>query len=987
MPGGQRRIRVFATALACTLIPIGAVAGADDAPLVEIAVGAADRAMQPGAEIDVLLGGAAVEGVERIAPGAAGPLRIVLYLDYPSARPASVQALASTLTEQSDRLAAMAGLEIVEADPDPRPMERWRTREELEQNVSRLALRGAEDDEVANLRREFLAALEEGAESPQLLAEEAYRVELEHRRARLDTLLAWTAAQGRSSGRRLLVLLDDNLGLDAAAFYRGRVPDAGVPESSAGEAPALDELSSALAAYGWTLMPILPDDGAPEGRLRYAPDAETPVGFRLGLGRRPSETAGGEADLGLAARRAAPVDHAARRTGGERLAALDALADAISRFASRPVLRFRASGLEPGDTVPLSARTRGGEALLAPEIVSLGTPPAIAALRARRAIAGETIEGGLTVRSAIEFDPAALGEVPSRYEARVDLAELRRRERDRKSASFRVTLAVHVESDEILIKHDVVRGVDLAGGDEWLHEGSLRLPAATDGAVVLVELLETGDWGESFAAFVRRRADAPGEPATTGARDPGALLPGARIIRLVAPERDVVLGRARIRAEVDARVRRLVYMLDGKRVATRRGEPWDAILDLGQDPRQRLVVAIAYGAGDVELGRDGLLLNDAARGFAVRIVEPRAGRRVGPVDVEAALDLPQSATLDRLEFYWQDQLVATARRPPFRQRLFIPVAAQPGFVRVAAHLADGRVAEDVVLMNADRFEEQVTVNLVELYVVVTDRAGKPVRDLDEDDFAILEEGVPQRIEAFARAGDLPVTVGLALDSSLSLFLKMPELKRAAAAFVEGLVEQRDQAFLVGFSSQPTVVRATTGDLGHVVKGIQSLQPSGNTALWEAMVLSLLQLQEIAGRKALIVFYDGDDEDQDFSFSTSLKMAEKVGVPVYLIVMNDGLARTGPSGFTTKNRAERLERVARTGGGKVFYVRTDADLGEIFAAIRDELRSHYLLTYYPEVVSADGSEGAAPAIPRWRPIEVRVNRAGLTARTLAGYENL
>ncbi len=494
------------------------------------------------------------------------------------------------------------------------------------------------------------------------------------------------------------------------------------------------------------------------------------------------------------------------------------------------------------------------------------------------------------VRSAIEFDPELVEETTSRYEARVDLADLRKRRDGLDRASFRVTLAVHVESGEVLIKHDLVRDVALGGSDEWVQEGSLRLPTETDGAVVLVELLETGDWGDSFAAFVRRRA-APAESTATaataadapraGAPRPATMLPAARMVHLVPPDRNVVYGRSRIRAEVDTRVKRLVYMLDGKRVATRRGEPWDVMLDLGNDPRQRMLVAIAYGPNDVELARDGLLLNDAARGFGVRIVEPRAGRRAGPVDVEAAVDLPQGAVLDRVEFYWMDQLVSTVRRPPFRQRVLIPVSAGAGFIRVAARLTDGRAAEDVVMMNADRFEEQVTVNLVELYVVVTDRGGKPVRDLDAADFTVLENGLPQRVETFSRAGELPITVGLALDSSLSMFIEMPALQQAAVSFVDGLIEQRDQSFLIGFGAQPTVVSAATGDLDHVIEGIRSLEPTGNTAVWEGVVLSMLQLQEVAGRKALVVFYDGDDEDEEFSFTTSLKMAEKVrraGVP-------------------------------------------------------------------------------------------------------------
>jgi VWFA-related protein len=851
--------------------------------------------------------------------------------------------------------------------------------------VSRIALRGVEDDEVARLRSEYLAELDAGNEAPAVLAEEAHRLEVEHRRARRDELLAWVAAQGRTSGRRVLVLLDDNLGLDAEAFYRSRLGDGVAATLASSEPSSLDELAVALASYGWTLMPILTADADSGKRLRYAPDADTPVGFRFTLGKREDQ-GDGEVDLGFARRRPAEVEAAAQRTGGERVADLALLAEQLDAFAARPVLRFAAAAIEPGAPVRLAVRAGGGGDVLAPDLIATGTPAAVAALRARRAIAGESVEGGLTVRSAIEFDPEAIDDAGSRYEARVDLRELRGRVGSLERASFRVTLAVHVESDEVLVKHELVRDVELDAGDEWLHQGTFRLPADTDGAAVLVELLETGDWGESFAGFVRRRAGADAAAASDAAR-PGALAPSARMVLLQAPERDVVLGKSRIRAEVDARVRRLVYLLDGKRVATRRGEPWDAVIDLGSDPRQRLLVAIAYGAADVELGRDGLLLNDAARGFAVRIVEPSSGRGVGPVDVEAALEVPPGALLDRVEFYWSDQLMATSRRPPFRQRLFIPVVASPGFVRVAAYLADGRVTEDVVLMNADRFEERVTVNLVELYVVVTDRAGKPVRDLSQEDFAILEEGAPQQIETFSRAGDLPITVGLAIDSSLSLFLKMPDVRTAATEFVDGLIDQRDQAFLVGFGSHPTVVRATTGDLGHVAEGISSLEPTGNTALWEGVVLSMLQLQEIVGRKALVVFYDGDDEDEDFSFTTSLKMAEKVGVPVYLIIMNNALARTGPEGFTTKHRAERLEKIARTGGGKVFYVSTEADLGEIFGAIRDELRSHYLLTYYPDMVPDAAAEDDDELIPRWRPIEVRVKRPGLQARTLAGYEKL
>ncbi|MDX1384577.1 MAG: VWA domain-containing protein, partial [Thermoanaerobaculia bacterium] len=684
---------------------------------------------------------------------------------------------------------------------------------------------------------------------------------------------------------------------------------------------------------------------------------------------------------GGAARRPAALRVAAAAAGGAVFRDLGDLLPWLDGVTARRGLRLRGVALEAGGLAALSVEGGSDLEVVAARWVGRSTPEATAAMRARRSLAGEDTDAEVQVRSAIEFDPDSLGESESRLEARFDLFEIPGRSQ-LETASFRVTVGVHLETGELLMRHDVVPDVAIAGRDEWLYEDALRLPAETDGAVVLVELLETGDWGESFASFIRTRVDLP--PAVTEDAQ-RSLLPGRRLLQLEAPQRAVSVGRVAIAAEVDPSVRRLVYMLDGRRVATRRRAPWGTTVDLGPDPRQRLLVAIAYDRQGRELARDGLVLNEVARSFSVQIQEPRPGRRVGPVDVQAEVNSPDGVAVERVEFYWQDEHVATVRRAPWRQRLLIPVAAQPGFIRVAAYLADGRVAEDVVLMNADQFEELVTVNLVELYVVVTDRTGQPVRDLGADDFEIYEEGVLQEMESFDRAGDLPITVGLALDSSLSLFLKMPDVQVAASAFVDGLMKDRDRAFLVGFSSSPRVVRATTTNLDNIVTGIHSLTPEGTTALWEAVVLSLLQLQEASGRKAMVIFYDGDDEDEDFSFGTALKLARDVRVPIYLIVMNNAAARTGGRSFSTKNRAERLERIARAGGGRVFYVRTDDDLGDIFAAITAELRSHYLLTYYPKIVEPEGSGPTVDPDDVWRPISVEVKKPGLLARTLAGYE--
>jgi VWFA-related protein len=927
-----------------------------------------------------------LESFEEVAAGWSGAGRSVLYLDLASSRVGSIQRLASALGDRGQELVGLGDFEIVEANPAPRSLPKAAGSDELEQTLNRLFLRSGEGHEVAALRAQFLDELRRSPAEAVDLARGAHRLEVEVRRRQLDTLIAWVAAQQSPRGPHLLVLANDDLGLDGRGFYEGALPE-DLRATAGGQGwarePDASDVAEVLASYGWALL-LLAEEVGDEGRLRYQPSEDLPVGFRFALGGRDQEAESDEVDLSWQTGSRSALEEAVRVTGGELIDDLGELVGRMQLYAERRGVRFRAPQLPIGRLGSLRIESRDGGAVPAPERVGVATPQVVAEMRARRALGGESTDAEVLVRSAIEFDVERISAEPSRLEARVDLFEVRQRLQDLDRSSFRVTIGVHLEDGELLTRHDEVHDVDVAGQDEWIYESSLRLPPETDGAVVLVELLETGDWGESFASFVRARDAVAGDAPASVEAVPEDLLPGRRVLRLEPPTRAVMTGRVPIRAQVDPRVQRVVYTLDGKRVATRRREPWGTTIDLGSNPRQSLLVAIAYDRDGSEVGRDGLVLNDAAQTFDVRITEPPPGKRIGPVDVEAEVTLPAEAVVDRVEFYWLDQLVSVVRRPPWRQRVLVPVASQPGFIRVVAHLADGRLSEDVVLMNADRFEELVSVNLLELYVVVTDRNGQPVRDLEEGDFEVLEEGVAQSLESFEVAGSLPITVGLALDSSLSLFLKMPEVQAAATDFVDSLMADRDRAFLVGFSSRPRVVQATTSNLGSIVSGIRSLDPGGTTALWEAVVLSLLQVQEASGRKALVVFYDGDDEDEDFSFGTSLKLAQRVGVPIYLIVMNNSAARTEGRSFATKNRANRLERIARAGGGKVFYVRTDEDLGGIFDAISEELRSHYLLTYYPE--PREGEDPNDPAA-RWRPIEVRVKKPGLTARTLAGYEKL
>ncbi len=263
---------------------------------------------------------------------------------------------------------------------------------------------------------------------------------------------------------------------------------------------------------------------------------------------------------------------------------------------------------------------------------------------------------------------------------------------------------------------------------------------------------------------------------------------------------------------------------------------------------------------------------------------------------------------------------------------------------------------------------------MELYVVVSDRRGRPVKGLVKEDFRLTEAGERQEIATFSNAGDLPLTVGLAIDSSASMFVKLPQVQFAAAEFLRGLSTRRDRAFVVGFGNEPQLARNTTSDLPRAIHALGGLQPEGQTAIWKAIVYSLVQLQGVPGKKALIVYSDGADEDPDFSFRTCLRFARKVGVPIYIILSNNEIVRTEGRGLSVRSFLGRLESLVDSVGGRLFMARVGEDLEAVYRQIEEELRSQYLVGYY----SAD--QGGR----EWRPVAVDVKRAGLRARTIAGY---
>jgi VWFA-related protein len=282
-------------------------------------------------------------------------------------------------------------------------------------------------------------------------------------------------------------------------------------------------------------------------------------------------------------------------------------------------------------------------------------------------------------------------------------------------------------------------------------------------------------------------------------------------------------------------------------------------------------------------------------------------------------------------------------------------------------LKDGSRSEDVIFMNGPGGDERLDVNLVELYTVVTDPTGRPIQGLGAQDFLVYEEYAPQTLAEVKDASELPLSLGLLVDSSASMAGSMRQVAIAAVDFLFlTLREGTDRAFLVDFDTEPRLVQSLTSDLESVARPIVRLRADGYTALCDAIVYSLVQMRTVEGRRALVVLSDGVGREERVGYATCKRLAQQVGIPIYAIVLD----REGDE----KQRAQGIEDVVAAVGGRVFYVPNLDNLGDVYRTVRQELDSQYLLTYYPEPNGDDS----------FRHVQVEVRRPGLEVRSVAGY---
>ncbi len=266
---------------------------------------------------------------------------------------------------------------------------------------------------------------------------------------------------------------------------------------------------------------------------------------------------------------------------------------------------------------------------------------------------------------------------------------------------------------------------------------------------------------------------------------------------------------------------------------------------------------------------------------------------------------------------------------------------------------------------------KVQVEAVNVLVTVMDRDGRYVTNLDRNRFQIFEDKKLQTIQNFEHQTDLPLRLGLMIDTSASVRLKLDFEKQAATNFVRAVMRPEDQALLVEFDTGVQLVNDFTDRPGVIADKLRRLRAGGGTSLLDALyVVAQEMMASGTDRRAIVVLSDGEDRNSKRDLDETTEMLQRSGVVVYAIGTSKFGASSNPQGEDT------LKKLAEATGGRVFFPYSADLLDQAFEQINTELRSQYSLTYVPQNKERDG---------RYRRIQVKiVDSKGLKARYRDGY---
>src|ERR1051325_1151154 len=272
---------------------------------------------------------------------------------------------------------------------------------------------------------------------------------------------------------------------------------------------------------------------------------------------------------------------------------------------------------------------------------------------------------------------------------------------------------------------------------------------------------------------------------------------------------------------------------------------------------------------------------------------------------------------------------------------------------------------------------RVETNLTNIFFTAADSNKRFISDLKKEDVRILEDGQPQEIFTFQKNLDLPLSIPILIDTSLSEERTLPDEKAAARAFVEAVMRpDRDEAAIVSFTGEVTLEQGFTGNLERVRRAIDRVEfvpPSGgyigrgvvvggtppisdtnqmlagSTAIWDAIWASSNELMSVSAdntRRTLILLTDGEDTSSQVKMHEAVERAQKADALIYAIGIGDSYQGGVDTG--------KLQKITEQTGGRAYFPRNEGELRSAFAQIQRDLREQYLVAYSPQNKTRDGS---------------------------------
>jgi VWFA-related protein len=247
---------------------------------------------------------------------------------------------------------------------------------------------------------------------------------------------------------------------------------------------------------------------------------------------------------------------------------------------------------------------------------------------------------------------------------------------------------------------------------------------------------------------------------------------------------------------------------------------------------------------------------------------------------------------------------------------------------------------------------KVNVRLVEVYATVLDHKGHYVDGLGRDSFKVLEDGRPQSIHTFEANSD-GISCAILLDTTASMAAALPRVKNSVVKLIDELADQ-DSVAIFTFDQRLIVRQDFTTDKDAAKRAVLRTRAEGETALFDALSESAEEVSKRAGKKALIVFTDGDDNSSVLNANSAVTRAKKLGIPLYSVA--EGEAMRSPK------LKKLLEDLSENTGGMSYHINKLDDIGTAFREIADVLQHLYMISYKPT---------SNPADAKWRKISLEV----------------